>query len=101
VKEKKHRTPVEERILIKIDGTMRRIGWVAENHPHALLEIIWKGGWSHNYETNRTYIGIPEILSAFAKIKLGKKELIEMTRTHPEWNINPDVFAETIGVFQM
>ncbi|MFA5778475.1 MAG: hypothetical protein WC870_03265 [Candidatus Paceibacterota bacterium] len=97
----KYKTPVEDRISIEIDGTMRRLGWVAENHPQALLEIIWKGGWSHNYDTNRNHIGIPEILSAFAKIGLKRWELIKMVEGHPEWKIDSEIFREMIGIFQI
>lgn len=74
MKKVKRKTPIEERIQIEIDGEMRRLSWVAENRPQVLLEILWKGESFHPYITNRNNIGVPGILSAFAKIGLGRKE---------------------------
>ena len=97
----KWRTPISQRIQIEVDGTMRRLGWVAENRPQILLDILWKGEECHNYNINRKNIGVPAILSAFAKLGMGKKELIEMAKAHPEWKIDYEIFGETLGFFSI
>lgn len=73
------------RIVIEVDGKMRRLSWIVEHNPRVLIEILCG---SLKYKSNRESINPSAIFSEFAKVGLRKKELKELTRKHPEWNLD-------------
>jgi len=81
---------VPNRLHIKVDGIMQRIGWVAEFRPEILLRIVCM---THSYPSNGD-VTKSAIFSAFAKRGLRRNELHLLIEEHPEWKINVRVFDQ-------